>query len=368
MAIGATRARTILTKTLSIECGSPVTFRSRGRGPSHSNSWIGARVFSPMVDGSHDSCECADFDRTKLSKTPRLASGHGHTAHPTVDIFPPDAVRRRASIGRNIMAEIVQSTGNVKIDYRFRASAHLLVAYEEGVRCDGETIVEGAPRSKLHRYARKLTFVPAGCQYYEWHKNRTLSRFTYLYLDGTPLRAESQRGVADVRFTPRVFFEDEDLWHTTRELADLVEHPTSGDQDYFEALGAIVMHKILRLHRGETGSRHLVSGGLAAWQQRIATTYIEEHLADQIELTALAQLVRQSPFHFCRAFKQSLGIPPLRYQTQRRIDRAKLLLAKPTMSVTDIGLAVGFGCASSFATTFRKATGFTPTAYRRSLG
>jgi AraC-like DNA-binding protein len=368
MAIGATRARTILTKPLPIECASQATFRSRELGPSRSNSWIGARGFSPMVDGSADLCECIDFDRTKLSRAPRLASGHGRTAHPTVDIFPPHAVRRRAIVGRNITAEIVQSTGNVKIDYRLRPSLHLLVAYEEGARCDGETIVEGAPRSKLRRYARKLTFVPAGCRYYEWHKNRTLSRFTFLYLDLAPLRAEGQRGVADMCFTPRVFFEDENLWHTTRELVDLVEHPASENQDYFEALGAIVMHNILRLHRGKTSSRHLVSGGLAAWQQRIATTYIEEHLADHIELTALAKLVRQSPFHFCRAFKQSLGVPPLRYQTQRRIARAKLLLAKPAMSVTNIGLAVGFGCASSFATTFRKATGFTPTAYRRSLG
>ena len=297
-----------------------------------------------------------------------MASGHGRTARPTVDVFPPDAVRRRAIVGRSITAEIVQSTGNVKIDYRLCAPAHLLVAYDEGIRCDGETIVEGAPRSRLRRYARKLTFVPAGCQYHEWHKNLTLSRFTYLYFDLAPLRVESQGGIADMRFTPRLFFEDGNLWHATRELADLVENPALGDQDYFEALGTIVMHRILRLYRGETGGRHLVRGGLAAWQQRIATTYIEEHLAEQIELTALAQLVRQSPFHFCRAFKQSLGIPPLRYQTQRRVDHAKLLLAKPAMSVTDIGLAVGFRCASSFATTFRKATGFTPTAYRRSLG
>jgi AraC-like DNA-binding protein len=351
---------------MTIECASPVRFTSRPPEPSRSSSWVGMRGLSRIVDRGPESCERPDFDRTELGRTPQRAGGR--TAHQTVDIFPPDAVRRRAIVGRGITAEIVQSTGAVKIDYRLRTSAHFLVAYEEGIRCDGETIVEGAPRSKLRRYAHKLTFVPAGRQYYEWHQNRALSRFTYLYFDLASLRVESNGGVGDMRFTPRVFFEDESLWHTTRELADLVEHPASGDQDYFEALGAIVMHRILRLHRGETNSRHQARGGLAVWQQRIATAYIEEHLAQQIELTALAQLVRQSPFHFCRAFKQSLGLPPLRYQAQRRIDRAKLLLAKPAMSVTDVGLAVGFGCASSFATTFRKATGFTPSAYRRSLG
>jgi AraC family transcriptional regulator len=44
------------------------------------------------------------------------------------------------------------------------------------------------------------------------------------------------------------------------------------------------------------------------------------------------------------------------------------LLAMPTMSVTEIGLTIGFGCSSSFTAAFRKATGFTPTEYQRSLG
>jgi AraC-like DNA-binding protein len=356
-----------LMKMISIERRPPVPFVSSSLERLRSRSQIGAQALSPIASGGAYSGECAGFDHARLDRTPPSANGQDHTAHPTVAVSPADAVRRRVIVGRNIRAEMVQSASNVKIDYRFRGSAHLLVAYEEGIRCDGETLVEGAPRSRLRRYARKLTFVPAGCQYYEWHKGGTLSRFTYLYFDLAPPRIEDRNGVADMPFTPRVFFEDENLWHTTRELAELIEDPDPGDQDYFEALGAIVMHRILRLHRGEAGRQHRAIGGLAGWQQRVATTYIEEHLAEQVELAALAQLVRQSPFHFCRAFKQSLGVPPLRYQTQRRIDRAKLLLAKPAMSVTEIGLAVGFGCASSFATTFRRVTGFTPTGYRRSL-
>jgi AraC family transcriptional regulator len=95
--------------------------------------------------------------------------------------------------------------------------------------------------------------------------------------------------------------------------------------------------------------------------------YIEEHLDEQILLATLAGLARLSPYYFCRAFKQSFGIPPHRYHTRRRIERAKTLLAKPNPSVTEIGLAVGFSETSSFTAAFRKATGLTPTAYHRSL-
>jgi AraC family transcriptional regulator len=83
-------------------------------------------------------------------------------------------------------------------------------------------------------------------------------------------------------------------------------------------------------------------------------------------LSQLAEVVRLSPFHFSRAFKQSFGLPPLRYVTSRRIERAKTLLTGDT-SITQVGLAVGFGETSSFTTAFRRHTGITPTAFRRGL-
>jgi AraC family transcriptional regulator len=241
--------------------------------------------------------------------------------------------------------------------------------YEDGARCDGETFVEGLSRATLRRFVRKLTFVPAGHQYYEWHELRMLSRVTYFYFDPGKLRFYSETDIADVFFAPRLFFEDERLWHTALQLIDLVEQPASGDPLYFEALGVVLMYQLLRLQRGVPSGRPQARGGLGPWQQRMATAYIEEHLAERIELATLAHLVRRTPFHFCRAFKQSCGMPPHRYQTKRRIEQAKLLLlAKPGMSVTDIGLSIGFGCSTSFATAFRKVTGFTPTAYQRSFG
>ena len=92
--------------------------------------------------------------------------------------------------------------------------------------------------------------------------------------------------------------------------------------------------------------------------------------ADRTERRSLSSLARESrlsPFHFSRAFKQSFGIPPHRYLTSRRIERAKALLAERTLSVTEIGLGVGFSETSSFTAAFRKLTGETPTEYRRSL-
>jgi len=80
-----------------------------------------------------------------------------------------------------------------------------------------------------------------------------------------------------------------------------------------------------------------------------------------------ADVAKLSPYHFVRAFKQSFGLPPHRYMSSLRIEQAKSLLANPAVSVTQIGVNLGFSETSSFTSAFRKHTGLTPTAYRRSL-
>src|SRR5262245_36978593 len=55
-----------------------------------------------------------------------------------VEISPSAAVERRLMTGRGIVAELVQSTSRDRIEFRYRGAAHLLVAYEQGMRREGE--------------------------------------------------------------------------------------------------------------------------------------------------------------------------------------------------------------------------------------
>jgi AraC family transcriptional regulator len=112
----------------------------------------------------------------------------------------------------------------------------------------------------------------------------------------------------------------------------------------------------------------LARGGLTGWRCRRVIEFIEAHLADELRLAALAAVVDLSPYYFARAFKQSFGVPPHRYHMTRRIERAKLLLAEPTASVTTISVQLGFADTSSFSTTFRRLTGQPPSRYRRAIG
>ena len=124
---------------------------------------VRARRFSAMDGGCKDPAED--------DGAPRSPGCIGVVvSHPTVEICPPDLVRRRAITGHGMTAETVQCASRARIEYRFRAPIHLLVMYEDGARRDGETFVEGLTRATLRRFARKLTFVPAGYRYHEWHE------------------------------------------------------------------------------------------------------------------------------------------------------------------------------------------------------
>ena len=171
-----------------------------------------------------------------------------------------------------------------------------------------EILCRGRAAVDLRDVAKKLTFVPAGRDYREWYDPRTLTAVTYFYFDPAVLQAEFEFDLADVQFAPRLFFEDATIWSTVGKLKRAIEAPESESRLYVEALGVVLVHELIRLNRGARRVEAAVRGGLAAWQQRIVTAYIDEHLSEQVSLATLAQLARLSTYYFCRAFKQSFGV------------------------------------------------------------
>jgi AraC family transcriptional regulator len=108
-------------------------------------------------------------------------------------------------------------------------------------------------------------------------------------------------------------------------------------------------------------------GGLSGWQLRRGTAFMTEHAAEDLALDDLAALVNLSAKHFARAFRGSTGMPPHRWLIQKRIDRAKAMLAAADSSLAEIALACGFADQSHFTAAFRKSAGLTPGGYRREI-
>jgi len=283
-----------------------------------------------------------------------------------VAISPRGEVNRHSRSWNGMTAEVVQIASRTRVDIRFRAPFHVLVAVEQGARRAGETTIEGLPSSTLRDLRQKLTFVPAGHEYHEWHEPSLPLTIMFLYLDPAKLPG-AVAPYSDALRTPRLFFQDTAVWETVVKIRRVMESLDTNSRMCLEALGVVLAHELARPDLASRSAAPRARGGLAGWQQRTVTEYIEANLADNIPLAKLAELARLSQYHFCRAFKQSFGVPPHRYHTSRRVERAKALLAKPDCSVTEIGMTLGFSETSSFTTVFRKATGLTPTGYRQGL-
>ena len=274
-------------------------------------------------------------------------------------ISPVDTVRRSISGVPTCFTETISVPARTRAAISFAGPLHFLVLYHEGCRGDGQATVSGCPASKLPSVTSRLTFVPAGSHFREVYEARSTTMATFLYLAADP-REETESPP-----TANVHFEDPLVWGTAAKLSQALESGANKPLSYINALSKVLLHELARAEVSGCRSTIVCKGGLASWQKRAVISYIEDHLADQICLTTLAELVKLSRHHFCRAFKQSFGAPPHQYHVKRRIEHAKQLLADGEMSITDAGLAVGYSQASSFSLAFRKMTGESPSNYRR---
>jgi transcriptional regulator GlxA family with amidase domain len=83
-----------------------------------------------------------------------------------------------------------------------------------------------------------------------------------------------------------------------------------------------------------------------------------------LDVPALARSAAMSSGHFSRSFKAAFGESPYSYLMTRRIERAKALLRRGDMSVTDACFAVGCTSLGSFSSRFIELVGESPSAYR----
>ncbi len=132
---------------------------------------------------------------------------------------------------------------------------------------------------------------------------------------------------------------------------------------FVESMIAVLVVRLARLadQHQELEARR---AGLAPHQSARVIEYMRDHLDHRVTLGDLATLTGLSPWHFARAFRETHGLPPHRYLTRLRLERARDLLADSQLSVTEIASATGYS-PQQLARHFRRAFGVAPGVYRR---
>ena len=97
---------------------------------------------------------------------------------------------------------------------------------------------------------------------------------------------------------------------------------------------------------------------------RRARDLIDREYARPLDVPALARSAHMSAAHFSRQFRAAYGETPYSYLMTRRIERAKTLLRRGDLSVTDVCMEVGCTSLGSFSARFTELVGESPSAYR----
>lgn len=98
-----------------------------------------------------------------------------------------------------------------------------------------------------------------------------------------------------------------------------------------------------------------------------AKKFVESHSQEPITLDQVLQHVHASRFHFCKVFKKTTGITFTEYVARVRAEMAKTLLKDPSLRVSEVVFAAGFGSIPQFNSVFKRIVGLSPTEYRAQL-
>lgn len=218
------------------------------------------------------------------------------------------------------------------------------------------------------------TALPAGSVFlyaehdFVWHKRDRTSEYVNLTLDQQLLNqvASDNDLSTPVEIEHRVIFPDTTILHVAQLVKLEVINGGLAGKVYTESLRNLLMIHLLRNYNLALVKPQLGSL-LDTFKLNQVKDFIEEHLAEDLTIADMAAVVHISQFHFARAFKTATGESPHRYLTQRRIERAKILLSVTRLAVSEVANRVGFSNQSHFTAQFRKFTGVTPKQYRDCL-
>lgn len=130
---------------------------------------------------------------------------------------------------------------------------------------------------------------------------------------------------------------------------------------YRESLGMALAVHLLAHYPAPLTPRVLSRSELAR-----VTEYIEAHLGEDVSLLRLARVSGVSASHLRALFKRSMGVPVHEYVIQRRVERARSLLARGVLPASQVALDAGFSHQSHMARCMRRVLGVTPASIARS--
>lgn len=228
---------------------------------------------------------------------------------------------------------------------------HTLSMYLEGghaVRCQQAPSARGRPGS--------LCLLPADHESH-WDVHGSL-RLLHIYLPRLHWAQAAERWFdldpRSATLAERIFFDDDTLAASCRRIAQL-DWQAPGAALLLQQLVLDAQARLVAAHTVHRARLQAPRGGLSPVARRRVVERIEARLSERIELADLADAACLSPFHFARMFKASFGVAPHAWVMQRRLERARGLLAEARLPLDDIAARCGFAHLSHLNAALKRA-------------
>ena len=158
------------------------------------------------------------------------------------------------------------------------------------------------------------------------------------------------------------------LAHLGEAIGEVVKDGETASSLFVDPLVKAIANRFIALNgKGRSPVATRRRSQLSARQVRNLRDFVEMELHGDIRLDRMAVVCGLSTEYFVRLFKATLGVSPYQYVIDRRVERAKALLAEDGQSLAEIAVACGFSHQEHISRMFRRFTGVTPGQFRRGL-
>jgi AraC family transcriptional regulator len=178
-------------------------------------------------------------------------------------------------------------------------------------------------------------------------------------------RAMFDREVSDVALHDTIKADDPAVYRTAMLIAAEAAHGEVGSELLVDSLTTQLSVTILRKHANLVFCEPDGAGCLTFRQEHLVRDYVQSHLHGKLTLDELAATTGLSKFHFARRFRASTGTTPHEFVLRHRVDRARRLLARTGIPLSEVAATCGFADQSHMNRVLRRRLGATPGEVRR---